>query len=397
MLLDSRNISYIDNAEIIRAESLTRGSDVSYEGTYEPEINDYLPGVELTEACTINTLTRGLYTSTTSAHQYGGYGAALPGATRVLDLTPIVMLAQDLLERFSYGCPLISFETPIRNYPLQVGDLVTLTYGAFVGYGMDGLTTSQKFEIVGKQADFVAGKITLSLAYANENTPTYGSLSGKRSGLADELSDVVEDELFGRTYIVDGLEVTQDAGLVGEVADGSISDGLRRASLPEALSHTFPASDTIYVYAGFSTTQPGVAVIRFRTADVHYNSEVWLATVTTDGAGITNIDTTGQETAPLLGAKLKAGSGPLSKLSQAGYLDSLTSVTTRSLDDITDGATYSRVKTSGVTGGLVDTAGLVSGCVTTAKVGQNAIGTYQTVADTFHRNLDPDFNDWSRG
>lgn len=83
-------------------------------------------------------------------------------------------------------------------------------------------------------------------------------------------------------------------------------------------------------------------------------------------------------TAAIVGSKLLEGSGPLTKLSSAGMLDNLTSITTKVIDSLTDG-TYARPLSAGLTAGVVNSTGLVAGAVTSAKLATAAVGVHQSV------------------
>jgi hypothetical protein len=93
-------------------------------------------------------------------------------------------------------------------------------------------------------------------------------------------------------------------------------------------------------------------------------------------AGLINTRETspaGAETPAVKGASLAVGTGPLTHVAQAdGVLDNLTSITTRSLDSITDGATYKKV--TGVDGSnKVSSTSIAAQAVTGPSVATNAI------------------------
>lgn len=79
--------------------------------------------------------------------------------------------------------------------------------------------------------------------------------------------------------------------------------------------------------------------------------------------------------AGIVGTKLTHGAGVLAHLAATGVLDNLTSVTTRILDDVADGATYGKVKGAGLTVGVVNSTGLVAGAVIAGKLADGAVDT----------------------
>jgi hypothetical protein len=163
--------------------------------------------------------------------------------------------------------------------------------------------------------------------------------------------------------------------LVGTIAAGVIDNNGTTVTMDAAVSHTFTASKDTYVSVNFSN------------GDIHYEEvangaaapalpprSLWIAKVVTNGAGITSVVDL-RETKPIPGSNLKEGSGPLTHMSSGGALDNLTSVTTRSLDSVTDGATYARVKGAGLTAGVVNSSGLVAGAVTAPAIADAAVGS----------------------
>jgi hypothetical protein len=94
--------------------------------------------------------------------------------TLVADVTLAFYLSEAILDRFEQGCPVIEVYTDLSHYAYQVAELVTLDDDILVGYNFDGVTSSTKWEIAGKEADLDAMRIkwTLARAAPASNTAT---------------------------------------------------------------------------------------------------------------------------------------------------------------------------------------------------------------------------------
>lgn len=80
--------------------------------------------------------------------------------------------------------------------------------------------------------------------------------------------------------------------------------------------------------------------------------------------------------AGIVGTKLSAGSGVLTHLNGSGVLDNVTSITARSLDNITDGSTYARPLAAALSAGKVNLAAGTSGLANQlpeAQLADNAV------------------------
>lgn len=118
---------------------------------------------------------------------------------------------------------------------------------------------------------------------------------------------------------------------------------------------------------------------------------------------IRSADTSNVEGQYIRGSSLKDGTGPLTKLSSGGFLDSLTSITTRVIDNLTDG-TYARTLAAALSAGKINlaagsaglagqlpeaqlgdlavtTAKVAAGAVTTAKIGALAVTVNELAAN----------------
>lgn len=377
-----------------------------------------------------------------------GYAAvAGDSTTEIRDITCLVLLCDELLGRFAYGCPVIEVSTLLSEYAYQIGDVGTVTIPEFCSYGNNGITSSTTWEIIGKEVNVYGDppsiKWTLAVNGTASVSPTI-SPDAIRIPVDREWALYNGQEVLTQPHIASGLTmaVPDPKSLTGTLIAGSGWVGGRYITVPNNVEYTFTASKDSYVYWMHPTGLHVVEETLGAAAPPAAPLMLFIAKVVTDGTGITSITTTGQETTPLDGDKIKAGTiaetqlgvgsvtnlklgdgavtntkfsaeagdrlvgskllegtGPLTKLSSAGLLDNITSVTARSLDNITDGATYGRVKIAGLTAGVVNTDGIVATAVTAAKIADSAIASTHVIEgdSRFALNLNPYFVQLTRG
>lgn len=70
----------------------------------------------------------------------------------VIDITAAEFMASRLIERYGdSGAPTIEVDLPISEFAVQIGELVTVTWPRYLSYNTDGLTTSTKWQVIGKE------------------------------------------------------------------------------------------------------------------------------------------------------------------------------------------------------------------------------------------------------
>jgi len=212
-----------------------------------------------------------------------------------------VELFDKLLARYKYGCPEVEVETLLTKYLIQIGDLVTITNSDYIDYGKDGITSSDKWEVVGKETDVFASppKIKWRLAYAGTNAITRTG----RAPFSDYTLDSGKIEEAGspsitQAWVESGLNVTIDAGLVGDLQPGVTTNGTGwRTKIAEAVAKTYTASKDTYVFVDI--VNGGIAyheVANGAAAPSLPDHMVLVSKVITDGAAITSVDTDVQNT-----------------------------------------------------------------------------------------------------
>jgi hypothetical protein len=170
------------------------------------------------------------------------------------DITIPVYLAQSLLARFKYGCPIIKLSTPINKFAVQQGDFVTLTTPDFLAYGTDGLTSAIKWEVVGKEVDPLGTppmiRWTLAKAGADTTTTTKGdNFRATANPIGDPFvnTTISSNSWSDRFSVPSGYTISKTSGLAGSIAAGAVLSSAGRNTMAVAQAYTFTASKDTYV------------------------------------------------------------------------------------------------------------------------------------------------------
>jgi hypothetical protein len=340
---------------------------------------------------TLTNITRAQLGTADVLHEYLG-----TNATYVWDITSVVQLAQAILQRFKYGCPIIRLATPINKIAIQQGDLVTVTCQDLLAYGADGYTSSTKWEVISKEIDPMASppqiKWGLALAGSTAWNPGFGfrgSAQHEQGSIYDEMRSTERTDV-AQAFVAEGGATTATGGLTAQVAAGVYSSGSSRVARTAATSYTVNTNKDTYVTADpYTGTLTSREVATGAAAPDKMASEVWVSKIVSDGVSVTSVVDL-RETLAVPGSRLKAGTGPLVHLAQTtGVLDNVTSITTRALDDITDGATYKKVTGVNGTTHRVQAASIADAAVAGVHV---ATGDARQYANVNHN-----FQQWTRG
>jgi len=222
----------------------------------------------------------------------------------IWDITILYDLGVKILERFADGFYRVELETSFSEYAIQVGDVITLTWPQFVGYNLDGLDSSFKWEVIDKEPDVYADppRIKWTLASIGANTPTVGVGTfdnGTRSakegfGQANgaTFTPYVLDQSAALNTRSSDYSVTDSGGLTIDVTPGTASDG--RGAIELLNGYTgIPvlASKDNYVYVD---TRAGAVNIKSKTLGaappVTQLTEAPIAKVVTDATSIVHIE-----------------------------------------------------------------------------------------------------------
>lgn len=363
--------------EIVKAESCTFVA-----GGHVEVINPRDQAVE-----SVGTACKVTYGSLTRA-QFGTSAAAWDAMDYVYDMTIQVAIASAILQRQKYGCPPLEIELPFHWFWIQRGDLLTITWPDFLAYGMDGLTTATKWEVISKQASPNGSppnvKLVLAVA-ANEALTTAGY--DWHCGLATREQEAMESTYYvdvQDAYVVSGFTTTYTVGTkLAMVAPGVASVCGARVRMLTQKSQNCSASKDTYVSFNFKTCTLFWDPVNNGAAQPALPPDsMWIAKVVTDATVITSV-TDKRTVKPIGGAALRAGAGVLAHMTSSGTMDNLTSIDTRVIDSLTDN-TYARPLAAALSAGKVNLAagsGGLANQLPGAQIADSAISTAKVADD----------------
>lgn len=293
LLLDSSHTPEVNNVEIVKATALARDTGIMMgEDIWDPETETHNSEGPFCAHLTYSSITRAQLGTSASRHHGGGDSRG--HLAYVYDITALVLLCDELLARFGYGCPLVSVETLLTKYEYQIGDMINLTYDRFLAYGMDGLS-ADKFEIVGKEFDLFANppRIKWDLAYAGTNAVTRTGRSGfgLQNFTTSFLSAMNGLKVFD-PYVASGFGYSLVSGRVAKIEAGTGTNGVTTKTLANDYQYTFPASKDTYVTFDLNEgTAPIFQSVANGAAQPDFMSgEVPLWKVVTDATSITSTE-----------------------------------------------------------------------------------------------------------
>jgi len=360
LMLDSLWTPDVHTAEIVSCESLTRETDTPVQFAYvEPNTGVATTVGPFCGRLTYNNCTRGEFGTTKVVHTRA--------ECRVYDITPIVKTTLTILGRFANGCPIITLDTHLDKMRYQIGDLVTVTWPKYMSYGLDGIDDSTKWEIIHKQVDATARppriNWKLALAATSAPSPNLSSIFERRHKTEDEdRRSAIDDDVLTNSHVVSGCDVTKTAGLVGNIAAGTVSTFNKRYTIRFDTAYTYTASKDTYVSVDvFEGTFFYREVALADPAPLMRLTECFLGKVTTDAVEITAIDDTDVVAHPI---------------------PNITKIASRSLDDVQDGTNWKRVAdvdganqctTASIAGLAITEAKLGAASVTNTKLGAGSV------------------------
>lgn len=193
----------------------------------------------------------------------GKHGDALSYSNQIevpalaMDITIPRALAERTVTRFADGCPIIELRTNLGQLDVQLGDVVTVTWPAFVWYGVDGATTALKWQVVGKEVDLHADEPSIKWRLAF-NARTVGpstdtdstTLALRMRRLVANVTGQVTSTSIIQAYWVSGGDITYEYGATTfSTSSGTIALGNLTAAIPAVTYSSLAASTDYYVYA----------------------------------------------------------------------------------------------------------------------------------------------------
>lgn len=227
----------------------------------------------------------------------------------VRDVTMAVAIADYMLGRFAFGAPKISVTTNISKCWLAPGDIVAIEHADYIAFGKSGLTTSTPWEIVSREID-VAGRVVHWELVSAEVGSLTKAISAREAYFASQAKQAVRsvlDDLGFQARLQSAVAVTHVAGRTVQIAPSTVTASTYRVGWLVAANKTLTATKDTYIYHDvlrggyvFRAVAVGAAAPSRRKA------EALIAKVTTNATTVTAIDTSGQVTTALSGAKLDA-------------------------------------------------------------------------------------------
>tara|TARA_R110000824_G_C15230416_1_gene678502 strand:+ start:7267 stop:10188 length:2922 start_codon:yes stop_codon:yes gene_type:complete len=218
----------------------------------------------------------------------------------IWDLTATFDYSDYVLNRFSNTCPKITIVTSLKYAFLDIGDLVSLDNDVFFSpeLGLDGLDSSVKFEICGKEISALGSECAISfdLYYATKTSPpaTNGVVLFANKFVRQVPNDIELGILLGlEAGTTAGLECINGSGLEIQIQPGGGFGGAgmsRSNQATQALE--LVASKDHYVSLNLLNGSPAVTVVDIGDPEPSFGlGEMRLSKVTTNGSAITsNVD-----------------------------------------------------------------------------------------------------------
>ena len=201
------------------------------------------------------------------------------------------------IPRFSHGLATVEITTPLSQFKIEVGDLISIDNDVFLWRNNDGLSSTSKLEVIGKEVDPFSDnpRIKFTLAMANPaNAPTNTisftlpttEVTGSGGGGLIAGGDFTH---VGAATSTDGLTLSDGGSLNTLVAAGAAGQGIASTRWDRGIALAgLTASKENHI-----TVEPrtGVFNVYAQTAGTEdppmVPSELHLGVATTDGSSLT--------------------------------------------------------------------------------------------------------------
>lgn len=236
--------------------------------------------------------------------QLGSSAYAFPRYSLLVDITAQVFMADHILNRYGGdSSPKIRVRTSLKQFAVEVGDLVTIDRPQFLAYGVDGIDNTTKWQALSKSVDIGAAEPsiewTLLRAVEGTSTRTHNTYRNQMTSNADESHNAKSllGNGLGKVRVMsipgwsgNGISVELVSGFNVKLNPGLLADLTRAIRAHEVASETLSASKDIYIYVD---SVRGDWVIKEVTLGAARPDEevtdVPVAKVVTDGSGVTSI------------------------------------------------------------------------------------------------------------
>lgn len=166
----------------------------------------------------------------------------------VADCTIAVDYGQIFLRRFADGCPILRAVVSLLHRDIRIGDFVSLSVTRFSLARLGGsseLTGDSVFEVVGRELDAQAGRVTLTLAWVRDDFAIPVDVTAEAS------SPLGDRQVLHTAYpslpFFDPVPTASDAGLGFTLSAGVLRWGSSRWDTPET-TWTLQASKRTWIY-----------------------------------------------------------------------------------------------------------------------------------------------------
>ena len=255
----------------------------------------------------------GLCVVTMVRAQLGTTGAAHAEGARIVDITTAKIMAERYLERKAYGLPPISFRLNMLHVDIELGDVITIDWPEFVWFGTDGLDTSYRWEVIGKEIDPHGDppSIKITASFVKHASATRTTIANpKRTfnilGMLDKDSIKNDNGMGADVHFAESPVISGAAGLAADLLAAKLSDNEKTSEAPDT-TFTFLASKDSYIFQDVITgTRRVEAVTLGGAAPEPETNEALAAKVTTDATSITATDTTAAPLRAFDGGKVLA-------------------------------------------------------------------------------------------
>ena len=203
---------------------------------------------------------------------------------------------------------MLEVDTPFTEFAVQIADLVGVVWPEYVGFGKDGITASDKWEVTSKEPDFSASppRIKWILSSADTSVLTrnrFGRRTGR--GIGSQWTNEASNQDIGEIHIVNGFDVTDGGGLFADISAGVISGMSLRYELEDLATVPLVATADNYIVADVVSGSLGVVSVTVgNPAPAIELTSIFVVNVTTNATNVTVIDETIAPTRALDGAKL---------------------------------------------------------------------------------------------
>lgn len=412
-LSDSRLAYLMIDDEIVECDRCVVGTSKTCGTTYTEYDSNSSVEYKTPGRASYRVKTRGALGTTAANHTQN---------TTVYDVTIPVAMAKMRIERFFMGGHVVRCKTNFTKYKIQLHDLLTLVVDSdeFLAYGLTGLTTAVKWEVIGKEVVVKDGDayIQWTLLYSSDSgapAQTIGheprestfTREGENTGkeIAKEEDVVTYHVQWGCTLSAYGA-----AAFTFTLDAGSVVSGMLMIPVYET-DFVTSANKDCYVGVDLDTGQPFVDIVNNGAAQPNVGHGIWLWKVVSDGAGIPGSPTDLRETDALDGARVLDGTIDTEQITdlavEEGKIGALAvteakigalAVTEAKLGpgSVTEGKIGALAVTSGKLGADSVIAGKIQdGAVDSTKtLAQHVVGIEHTLEESEGRNHNYDFSDW---